>query len=241
MEQILGSHSQAVTTNEDTPLAHMIAAAPETIGRTLESSGSAAELTDTEISALRERFFVAARKVTGDDLKDRRLVDKMPMNIVNLGLIGHIFPDAKIIVALRDPRDACLRCYFQNFVLNDTMLSFMELKNTGQTYAAVMELYRRYRKTLDIPIIEYRYEDLIADFDGTVAKLLEFIGLPWEDSVTDYARTARRGRVTTPSYAAVLEPIGDTSVARWRNYQSELAPILPVLAPFVKEFGYAPD
>ena len=74
-----------------------------------------------------------------------------------------------------------------------------------------------------------------------MGKALDFIGVPWEDSVADYAQTARRGSVSTPSYAAVIEPITDTAVARWRNYQDELASILPILESFVKEFGYEPS
>lgn len=241
MEQILGSHSRLVTTNENSPLTRMIIAAPDTIGRKFELPSSIGELTAKEILALREQFFVAAREITGDNLKDRRLVDKLPMNIVELGIINTLFPDAKILVALRDPRDVCLSCYFQNFVPNEAMLSFLELGSTGLTYAAVMNLYLRYRNILDISITEYRYEDLIADFDVTVGKALEFIGVPWEDSVADYAKTARRGNVRTPSYAAVIEPITSKAVARWRNYQDQLAPILHLLKPFVKEFDYQPN
>jgi tetratricopeptide (TPR) repeat protein len=124
MEQILGSHSRLVTTNENSPLTRMIIAAPDTIGRVIELPDSIVELTDTEILALRERFFVAARDITGDDLKDRLLVDKLPLNIAKLGIINCVFPDAKVLVALRDPRDVCLSCFFQNFVPNKAMLSY---------------------------------------------------------------------------------------------------------------------
>ena len=241
MEQILGSHSALVTTGEQTPMAGMTRKAEKVLGRRVDAPLGVAGLSDEEILVMRELFFDIAREVTGDDLSQRRLVDKMPMNIVVLGAVNRIFPDARIIVALRDPRDACLSSYMQFFQNNNAMLSFMTLKTTGEAYAAVMDLWLHYRNILTVPWHEYRYEDLVDDFDGTVRKILEFLDVEWEDSVTRFAETARTRNISTPSYAMVTEGITGKAVGRWRNYQKQLAPILPIIEPFVKEFGYEPS
>jgi tetratricopeptide (TPR) repeat protein len=240
LEQILDAHPDLVTTSERTPLGRMLRASQELIGREVNLPDDIEGMDDDELARLRSGFFDVARKVTGDDLSRRRLVDKMPMNIVNLALVNRLFPDAKVLVALRDPRDCCISCYMQQFRPNRAMLNFMELQTTGEFYAAVMDLWLHYRSILTVPWKEYRYEDLVDDFDGTVRGVLDFIGVPWNEAVKNYADHARTKNIGTPSYSAVVKAVNSSAVGRWRNYRDELAPILPYLEPFVEEFGYDP-
>lgn len=241
MEQILDSHSKLVTTAENSPLQVIIADAESILGREFDLPGDIDTLAGDEIGRLQTRFFQVAREVTQDRLSDRILVDKMPLNIIELALVERIFPRARVLVAIRDPRDVCLSCYMQQFRLNPAMANFLELSTTGALYEAVMDLWLRYRESMGLSWLEYRYEDLIDDFDASVRGVLDFIGVEWEESVTGYAEHARKRDISTPSYAAVTEAINRKAVARWRNYREQLAPVLPVLAPFVREFGYDPD
>ena len=98
------------------------------------------------------------------------LVDKLPLNLVDLGYANLLFPAARVLVALRDPRDVCLSCFMQQFQLNDSMVNFLDLRQTALTYEAVMGLWLHYRKILTLPYSEYRYEALIEDFDGVVGQ-----------------------------------------------------------------------
>ncbi len=241
MEQVLGAHPGLVTTSEKSPLDRMTRNTGEAIGRTLELPEDLAGLTAAETGKLRQKFVDAAREIIGDDLARRRLVDKMPMNIVSAGIVNRLFPEARILVALRDPRDVCLSCYMQNFSANRAMLNFTEIESTGRFYARVMELWLRDREILTVPWLEYRYEDLVEDFAGTVRRVLAFIDVPWDDSVTGYAEYAKGRNIMTPSYSEVVKPVSAKAVGRWRNYQAELKPILPMLEPFVKAFGYDPS
>jgi len=241
LEQVLDAHPDLVTTGERTPLNLMINSTDQLIGRQLKFPEDIESINEDEIMKLRQGFFQAARNVTGEDFMQRRLVDKMPLNIVKLGLVNRIFPDAKVLVALRDPRDTCLSCYFQQFRPNRAMLNFLELATTGEFYATVMGLWLHYRSVLSVPWMEYRYETLVEDFENTVREVLDFIGVPWNEAVTEYADYARSKNINTPSYSDVVSGISKSAIGRWRHYRDELTPILPILEPFVKEFGYEPS
>ena len=194
-------------------------------------------LKDDTLDDLRLAFAQAAEAIVGP-LAGKILVDKMPLNIVELGLINVLFPSAKVIVALRDPRDTCLSCFQQRFELTDSMVNFLDIQSTAQAYADVMGLWRHYKPILTLPVLEYRYEDLVADFDGTVGRILEFIGLPWDEAIQGYREAAGKRAIRTPSYQAVTAPVSAQAVGKWKAYEDGLAPVLPVLAPLVAAFGY---
>jgi tetratricopeptide (TPR) repeat protein len=236
MERALKAHPEIVTTDERSPLTPVLAeltrngATPEDLER----------LTGNEIKQLQDRFWAEAEAILGR-LEERRLVDKMPLNIVNLGLANCLFPNARALVALRDPRDACLSCFMQRFQFTDAMINFLDLERTATTYAAVMELWLQYRDSLSLPWLAYRYEDLVEDFQGTLKEVLDFIGLPWHEDVMAHAERAKDQVITTPSYRQVTGEIDQRAAGRWRRYRDELAPILPALQPFVRSFGYPED
>jgi len=239
MEQVFGSHPQLVTTNEESPLDGLYRRASKMTAA--NRPGALDLLTEQQIRQLRRDFVADAREITGSDLSTEFLVDKQPLNIVELGPVEFLFPEAKIIVALRDPRDVCLSCFMQRFSLNQGTVHFLTLESTANLYTQVMSLWLKYREVLSIPWIEYRYEDLVGDFEGTVKRVLDFMGLPWDESVNRYAEHAREREIRTPSRAAVTQAINARAVSRWRNYADQLAPILPVLEPFVRELGYDPS
>ena len=239
MEQVLGAHPMIETTNEKSPFTDILDALPVKTKKQLPEALDS--LTGEQMDSLRETFLRSARNITGSDLAESSLVDKLPLNLVELGPIQFLLPEAKAIIALRDPRDVCLSCFMQNFNLNQSMVQFLTLESTARYYSAVMELWLHYRKTLSMKWIEYRYEDLVADFEGTARRVLDFMDLPWNDSVNRYAEHARNKDIQTPSRVAVTQPINSRAVSRWRNYEEELKPILPILEPFVKEFGYEPS
>jgi tetratricopeptide (TPR) repeat protein len=236
MERALKAHPEIVTTDERSPLAPILAELSEN-GTTPEDLE---HLTGGQVKELQDRFWAGAETNLGP-LEERLLVDKMPLNIVNLGLANCLFPGARVLVALRDPRDTCLSCFMQRFQFSDAMVNFFELERTAKTYVAVMELWLQYRDTLSLTWHEYRYEDLVEDFGGTLREVLDFIGLPWHEDVMAYGERAEDQVITTPSYRQVTREIDKSAVGRWRRYQGALSPILPVLQPLVRAFGYPED
>lgn len=241
MENVLGAHPGFATTGERSPLDRVFNESEDRIGRAIALPDDLATLTPDEIEVLQQKFFEIGEEVVGGRLESRILLDKMPLNITELGVANWLFPHSRAIVALRDPRDVVLSCYMQNFSLNRAMQQFLTLEGAARFYAQVMALWLQLRELLTMPWHEYRYEDLVADFDGTVAGVLDFLGVPWDESVQQFADHAKTTQISTPSYEAVAQPIHSRAAGRWRNYERELAPILPILEPFVKEFGYEPS
>lgn len=173
------------------------------------------------------------------DKPGARSVDKLPLNILRLPEIHRLYPNAKIILALRHPCDVCLSAYMQNFDLNDAMANFVTLEETGRFYAEVMGLYHRYREVLPLDVHPLRYEDLIDDFDGQVRSVLDFLELDWDERVRDFAATARkRQRIDTPSYSQVTEGLYDRARYRWERYRDHLGPVIEQVRPFLEDFGY---
>jgi hypothetical protein len=86
---------------------------------------------------------------------------------------------------------------------------------------------------------EFRYEDLVADLEREARRILEFLGLPWDDKVLQFYEHARQKMVRSPTYKDVTQPVYHKSVGRWRHYARHFEPVLEKLEPYVKEFGYA--
>ena len=235
MEQILAAHPALVTTGEDSPL--------ERIRQTMRKERPGGEgypecldtLSAADVRTWRQAFW---RHAPADG---RIVVDKLPLNLIHLGMVNRLFPEAKVIVALRDPRDVCLSCFFQNFQPTAAMVNFQSVEGAAALYARTMDLWLHYRGHMTIAWTEYRYEDLVADMTGTARRVLEFLGLEWSDDVLAYREAARSRTISTPSYRDVGEGLYGRAVGRWRRYDDRLAPVLPVLAPYVEAFGYGAE
>lgn len=241
-ERILESHSAIASTDEKPFLADMIKSASRMLGATkvegfLDRLG---ELTQPQIAELRAAYWKAASSsLAGVDLSRKRLVDKVPLNVISLPIARRVFPGAKVIMALRDPRDCTISCLMQMFEPNPSMVHLATPETTARFYGSVLDCWFGIREHLGMAWIESRYEDLIQDTEGSARRLIEFLGLDWEPSVMAFQERAKERFLSTPSYRAVSEPISNKAVARWKRYESKLAPVLPILDPYVKRLGYA--
>jgi tetratricopeptide (TPR) repeat protein len=241
VERALAAHPDIATTEERSPLTPAVR---RLVGR---DGGPAAlgDLSETQIAEARALFWQGAEALCKDKgagpLGGRLLVDKLPLNLVDLGYANLLFPEARVLVALRDPRDVCLSCFMQRFQLNDSMINFGSLEGSAAAYAAVMDLWLAYRDSLTLAWREFRYEDLVEDFETVVRDILAFAGLDWHEAVAGYREQPAGRSVATPSYRQVTQKIYRESMGRWRSYGDALAPVRPVLAPFVETFGYPPE
>jgi tetratricopeptide (TPR) repeat protein len=157
---------------------------------------------------------------TGDAV---RIVDKAPVNSDYLGLIHSVFPNARMIYMRRDPIDTCLSCYFQKFSAD---LDFaMDLSDLAHYYKEHRRLMLHWCAVLPPgTILEVPYSDLVADQEKWTRKILDFLGLEWDEACLDYHKTNRP--VVTASYWQVRQPIFKNSVARWRSYKKFIGPLL---------------
>lgn len=165
-------------------------------------------------------------------------VDKMPINTFRLPLIARLFPRAKIVFAIRDPRDVVLSCFRRHFDRTAYSMEFLQLEDCARLYASAMALADVCRKKLPLDILELRYESIIDDFDSTVGTLCDFTGVNWNETMRDFRRAADTIDLRSASARQVRRGLYAGAVGHWRNYREELAPVLPILALWVARFGY---
>ena len=195
--------------------------------------------THAEIQAARDAYFRTAQAITPLD-SGNLLIDKNPLTMNQLPIALRIFPDARIILALRHPCDVVLSCVVTNFRLNAGMSSFLRLDTAAELYDLSFRYFEQAQQLFELPQHSVVYENVLADREGQLRSLIEFLGVEWRDEVLDHESTARsRGRIKTASYAQVGQPIYTRSAGRWENYRKHLEPVLPVLEPWVRKFGYS--
>ena len=165
-------------------------------------------------------------------------VDMDPLKGTRLPLIARLFPQAKVLIMRRDPRDVVWSCFHTHFALTNAALDFTTLLGTARFYAAMMALTEQCRERLPLSIHELRYEALVRDFDAETRALCAFAGLPWSDALRQFGATAQRRGVATASAGQVRKGLYDGS-GQWRPYAHHFEPVLPILQPWIERFGYA--
>ena len=236
LDQILASHPEVTTLEERDTL---LEAASELI-IVDEQHRRWATLSDTEIEGLRERYWQRVRAGGAVAQQYRVFIDKQPLNAVLLPLIYRLFPGARVILAIRDPRDVVISCYQQRFGMNAAMYQLLRLDTAAAYYDAVMRLVEVCRAKLPLQIHVVRYEDVITHFERTVSHALAFLELDWSEGVRRHTETAKKRTINTPSAAQVVRPLYGSARGRWRNYAGYLKPYFPVLMPWVQALGYDP-
>jgi hypothetical protein len=237
LDQILASHPDVTTLEERDTLVGVA----DVLIRPDGDFKFWATLDDGEIERLRSLYWQQVDAgLMGAPMK-RVFVDKLPLNALLLPVIHRLFPSAKIVLAMRDPRDVVLSCYQQRFGMSLAMFQLLRLDTAAAFYDAVMGLAHACRSRLALDLHEARYESVVTDFESAVRALLEFLGLAWHEGVRDYAATAKQRPIATPSAIQVVQPIYASAQGKWRNYRRFLEPVLPTLEPWVRAFGYEPS
>jgi tetratricopeptide (TPR) repeat protein len=194
----------------------------------------------TKLHHLRRRYLAAIEETLDEPIGARVHLDKNPTHTLFIPAIVRLFPETKFFIALRDPRDVIVSCYFQYLPLNPTSSSFLTIDSTARRYALDLGMWLRFRRLLDSETwLEVRYEDVVADLEGSARRALAFVNLPWEDSVLRYRDRLAAKTVHSPTYLDVAKPVHRGAIGRWQNYSKWLEPSMPMLERFVKEFGYS--
>ncbi len=239
LEQVLDSHPNIVSAEETTIFfqeAYLPLRRGFANGTSMLSSLEAAS--PEVLHRVREDYFRCMETFRGDPIAGRLLIDKNPSLTALVPAIARVLPEARILIALRDPRDVCLSCFMQPLPLNPVSAAFLSLEETVQEYSSLMGLWRTIAPRLANPQLQVRYEDLVADLESASRRVLDFLGVPWDERVLKFNEHAREKLVRSPTYADVTKPIFTGAIGRWRNYRKHLDPWLDKLAPFAKAFGY---
>jgi tetratricopeptide (TPR) repeat protein len=161
--------------------------------------------------------------------------DKMPLNEFHLGLIALLFPAAPLIHVQRHPLDVILSV-FSNQLTHGFYCAYA-LESAARHFVLVSELVEHYRSELALRYLPVRYEDIVDDQPTQIHRMLDFVGLPFDEACLSPHQNRRYAR--TASYAQVTEPLYDRSRARWRHYRRALDPIIPILEPALERLGYS--
>jgi len=256
IEQILGAHPGILAVDEPQGFAHellpVLHPTPPAKGLTTKSLNF---LTASERGHLIARYFKSAlREAPVDNSNQLRegqaprapeipshklFIDKNPSVTASLHIWLRLFPLSKIIIALRDPRDVIISCYFQNIKLMWGNVAFLSLDKTAKFYGDCMDVWLRMRELGGFDWLESRYEDVVKDLEAEGRRVTSFLGLTWDPAQATYYENARHKFVHAPTYEEVTKPVYKKAVGRWENYSEALAPFQETLVKYCKTFGYA--
>lgn len=236
LETMLDAHPQLAGMDERTFLQDVVEAMaamrltyPDDLGR----------LDNAACDGLREVYWKLVRTRAGIP-ESKRLVDKNPLNMLRLPLISRLFPNAKIILALRHPCDVVLSNYMQTFRTPAYVALTATIASTARGYADAFDFWVDQANVLKPDVLELRYEDVVDDIDAQSHRIADFLEIPWDQRMVDFhVRAKERGYIATPSYQQVLEPINRKGVARWERYREYLDPTLAVLRPYMDRWNYS--
>ena len=159
------------------------------------------------------------------DLDKKVVTDKLPGNFAALGLVRLLFPDALIVHCKRAPVAVCWSLYTAYFGVHEPYYnSYEDLAHYHALYRRLME---HWSTTLSPPMIEICYEELVSEGNGAIRRLVSDCGLPWEDSCLNFYQLSRP--VYTASQLQVRQPIYQTALSRWRNYEKQVQPLMELL------------
>ncbi|MEE4660139.1 MAG: sulfotransferase [Halieaceae bacterium] len=226
LEQILSSHSQVDGTLE---LPNMLTIAQK-LRRRSRVDGCAAyphilgEMEDAELKALGEQYLEETRI---HRQSAPFFIDKMPNNFRHIGLIKTILPNAKIIDARRHPMACCFSAFKQLFAEGQEFS--YDLNDLGQYYSDYVALMEHWDSVAPGTVLRVQYEEVVADLETQVRRVLDFCGLDFEPACLDFHKTDRA--VRTASSEQVRQPIYDSGVEQWRHFQPYLGELQRSLGP----------
>ncbi len=233
LEQVLASHPDVAALEERSCLEDSIAdlfLEEKALDRLTKAKSE-------ELGPYRSAYWRRVR-ASGVDPDGKVFIDKMPLNTVLLPLIHRLFPDAKILFAVRDPRDVVLSCFRRRFGMNPAMYQMLTLRGAADYYDNVMRLGVLCRAKLPLKLREARYEALVEDFESEARQHAAFLGLDWSGAMADFARTAKTRPVNTPSSAQVSRGLYREGVNQWQAYGDQLTPVMPTLKKWADHWGY---
>jgi len=233
LENVLAAHPDVVAL-EEKPCLERVA---DPYLASSESLEKLARISSAEAVRQRDAYWSCVRRY-GVDPRGKVFIDKMPLASVQMPVVAKLFPNARILFALRDPRDVVLSCFRRRFGMNPAMYQLLTLDGAAALYDAVMRLSEVYRKLLPLPRHEVRYENLVEDFDGTTQAVCDFLGLDWTDEMRDFAAKARARGISTPSSGQVARGLNREGQGAWQRYREQMTPVLSILERWVEKFGH---
>lgn len=217
VEQILASHPAVVARGELRDL--------ERIARRLTLENAERAERDWSATGAQRQADAHIARLAAFAGGAARVVDKMPDNVFALGLAAALFPQSRMLLCLRDPRDTCLSCFFQRFA--DPQVFSTDLLDCARRAREVQQLMAHWQSVLPVPVLEVEYASLVQVPNEAIPRLIGSIGLPWDPACLEFHRTDRP--ILTASSWQVRQPLYTGAIGRWRNYAAHLGGMLAIL------------
>lgn len=235
LDSILRTHSQ-INVIEEKPIINDI---KDTFFSSNDNDiNSLKHIDENLITKMQKKYFEGIDKFSDSKLFNKTIVDKFPLNIMEVGFINRIFPKSKFILLLRHPCDVTLSCFITDFKINEAMSNFYNINDTCYLYNEIFTLWTQYTEQLDIDFHTLQYEEVILNFQPTINKLLKFLDLNWENNLFNFNnQVLKRNKINTPSYNQVIEPLYTNSIARWKKYD-QMVSASSILKEWIKKFNY---
>ena len=227
LEQILASHSMVEGTQELPDIQRIV---HELQGRELDFDNPRYPGVLPEVDAAAIRRF--GEQYIADTMPHRVMgrpyfIDKMPNNFRHVGLIHLILPNARIIDARREPMACCFSNYKQLFAQGQEFTYGID--DIARYYRTYVELMDHWDAVLPGRVLRVQHEDVVDDLEGSVRRILEYCGLPFETACVEFHKTKRS--VRTPSSEQVRQPIFRDGLDQWKKFEPWLGPLRAALGP----------
>ena len=195
---------------------------------------------EQQLLDLRATYLRAHSQTIGASLDGKMLVDKNPSLTVFIPFFLRVFPEIKLLVPLRDPRDVLLSCYSQYLPINPWSIHFLDLEKAARRFANVMGYWVKMRVMLPAASWrEVKYEELVSAPESELRRIFDSLELPYRAEALAYHTSASVTVHNAPTYADVKEVPHRRAVGRWENYAERFAPLRPVLEPIMNKLGYS--
>jgi tetratricopeptide (TPR) repeat protein len=223
IEQILASHPEVYGAGELTGIGSLANKFGEILQQQpMQYPAGLLDLNSNDLDKLAQHYLDLLSEMNTTAVK---VVDKMPANFMHLGLINLLFPDAKVIHCTRDPLDTCLSIYFQAFSNAEPYAN--NLENIAYYFTQYKSFMKHIKSLTSLQVLDLSYEKMVEDQEAMTKKLIEFVGLDWDERCMSFDTNMRF--VATPSYDQVRKKIYTKSVGRWRNYKKHLEKAIKIL------------
>lgn len=185
---------------------------------------------------MRRQYFVEMEDALEQPLGDRLLLDKNPSQLNRLPAILRVFPEARVLMALRDPRAIAWSCFTQYLPDNAESAGFNRMETTVVHVESQLRFWLRLRERLpEGSWHESRYETMVTSFDEASRKSIGFLGLDWDDKVAEFHRNP--SPVRSPTYAEAARPVYRDAIEKWRHYEEFVGDAFRELASLADELG----
>jgi tetratricopeptide (TPR) repeat protein len=232
--------SPGIAVNTQAPfMAQTTQALEEIVPEAADTPAAIASLSRSEIASLRTRYWTAAEKAfSAERLDNEPMVDAAPLNIMHVPLYRALFPNGRVILSIRDPRDMAMNCFFHRYPFNPLTVNFLQFGSVAAYLGDIGGYWEKLAGAIELPTHILRAEDIDWAPRQTLSKLVAFLGQPYHAALDKLVRRRAHELVPeppeTPRDFAPLEPLP----SRWTFYRKEIAPHMDKLAPTVSRFNY---